>query len=224
MQCYMLLSHQQVVITTCSPICIEIDPQIFWQKQHLLLHVLHRVHVENGGRLFFLLPRLSLCGRSFWWCFPCSFASRNSCRLPPPFFKLSFVGPKSKANKIHSHYSPIVFEKEQKAIIWECIEPRYIHGLEGNRRTFWGTDENQCKNVKISIGGFGVVNKRRLPRCRPISLQYTTLMYILFRISNIFFWNFLQREFVNNYTSYPFAYIIHINYSASLGLVSDGCI
>jgi hypothetical protein len=91
---------------------------------------------------FFLLPRLSLC-RSSWWCFPCSFASRNSCRLPPPFFKLSFVGPKSKANKIHSHYSPIVFEKEQKAIIWECIEPRYIHGLEGNRRTFWGTEPRE---------------------------------------------------------------------------------
>jgi hypothetical protein len=221
----MLLSHQQVVITTCSPICIEIDPQIFWQKQHLLLHVLHRVHVENGGRWspFFFCPVL-VCVEALDGVSLVHLHRGIHAVSPPPFFKLSFVGPKSKANKIHSHYSPIVFEKEQKAIIWECIEPRYIHGLEGNRRTFWGTDENQCKNVKISIGGFGVVNKRRLPRCRPISLQYTTLMYILFRISNIFFWNFLQREFVNNYTSYPFAYIIHINYSASLGLVSDGCI
>lgn len=137
---------------------------------------------------------------------------------PPPFFKLSFVGPKSKANKIHSHYSPIVFEKEQKAIIWECIEPRYIHGLEGNRRTFWGTDENQCKNVKISIGGFGVVNKRRLPRCRPISLQYTTLMYILFRISNIFFWNFLQREFAGSLSIITRLTHLHILYTSTIAL------
>jgi hypothetical protein len=143
-QCYMLLSHQQVVITTCSPICIEIDPQIFWQKQHLLLHVLHRVHVENGGRWspFFFCPVL-VCVEALDGVSLVHLHRGIHAVSPPPFFKLSFVGPKSKANKIHSHYSPIVFEKEQKAIIWECIEPRYIHGLEGNRRTFWGTEPRE---------------------------------------------------------------------------------
>ena len=95
--------HQQVVITTSSPL-----PPDLWQKEHLLLcnlHVLHRVHVKNCGRFFFSSLE-ALDGWSMLSLYP-SFICIHEF-IPPPFF----VGLKSKANKIHSRSQR--FEKNKR--------------------------------------------------------------------------------------------------------------